>query len=169
LIFIEKIKRLNSEKLKKLKRVRFVPQGVARQKTLDGNLTWKSEKDEHIIPIIPVPKPRMTRFDCWKPAAIRYFRYADKLRSLAPSIQWDPLNIRFIIPMPKSWPQWKKESLDGKPHARVPDLDNLVKAFKDALLDDDSAVWSYGTILKVWGYSPGIAVTLKPGGDGVPT
>jgi Holliday junction resolvase RusA-like endonuclease len=38
----------------------------------------------------------------------------------------------------------------GKPHTQKPDVDNLCKAFNDAVLDDDSAVWSqWGE--KIWG------------------
>lgn len=93
------------------RKTRFVPQGIAGQNVLTGLGVWKPFECEHIMPIKPVPKPRMTRFDFWKPAAVRYFRYADRLRDLAPSVQWDPLNIRFIIQMPKSWSISKKNRI----------------------------------------------------------
>lgn len=45
-----------------------------------------------------------------------------------------------------------------KPHTVKPDLDNLIKAFKDALLTDDSSVWRYGRMTKVWDYEGSIVL-----------
>ena len=46
----------------------------------------------------------------------------------------------------------------GKPHRQKPDLDNLVKAFKDALLKDDKGVHTYGIMQKIWGDTGEIVV-----------
>jgi len=128
---------------------------------LDGPGAWSTFKSEILIDLIPVPKPRMTRWDTWKPAAKRYFAFADKLRELAPAVNWETLEVRFVMPMPKSWSIKKKMEMRNKPHRQVPDLDNLVKAFKDALLEQDSEVWHYQNVQKVWGYRGGIAVGAR--------
>tara|TARA_R110000737_G_scaffold315552_1_gene325584 strand:- start:39 stop:536 length:498 start_codon:yes stop_codon:yes gene_type:complete len=106
--------------------------------------------------IIPVAKPRMTQSDKWKkrPATDKYWKYKKELNTLCYICRWTPkevLDIRFIIPMPISWSKKKKEKYDGQPHKQRPDLDNLVKAFKDALLIEDSHVHTYGNITKKWG------------------
>jgi len=116
---------------------------------------------EKILPditlnIIPVPKPRMTQSDKWKqrPATKKYWRYKDELKQLCWLCRWQPkevLDVKFVMPMPISWSKKKREKMDGQPHKQRPDLDNLVKAFKDALLIEDSHVHTYGTIKKVWG------------------
>jgi len=49
-----------------------------------------------------------------------------------------------------------------KPHTQTPDLDNLIKAFKDALLKNDSAVWRYGPMTKVWDYEGSIVILTHP-------
>lgn len=63
--------------------------------------------------------------------------------------------------MPKSWPKKKKEQFNNQPHKSRPDLDNLVKAFKDALLEEDSHIWAYGRIEKVWGHEGRIEVLYE--------
>ena len=45
-----------------------------------------------------------------------------------------------------------------QPHTQKPDLDNLIKAFKDALLKEDSHVWCYDMMTKVWDYEGSIVV-----------
>ena len=109
-----------------------------------------------IFEIDPVPKPRMTQRDSWCPskAAQRYFSYANQLRLLAQSKNYQveiPLQITFILPMPRSWSKKKREKMEGKPHTQRPDLDNLLKAFKDSLLKEDSHIWKYGNVEKIWG------------------
>lgn len=51
--------------------------------------------------------------------------------------------------MPKSWSIKKKKELEGAPHRSKPDIDNLLKAIYDSLLDDDSSVY-YVTAVKYW-------------------
>lgn len=43
--------------------------------------------------------------------------------------------------MPASWSARKKNLYDGKPHQVKPDIDNYLKAFMDALCEDDSYVY----------------------------
>jgi Holliday junction resolvase RusA-like endonuclease len=106
--------------------------------------------------IIPVAKPRMTQSDKWKKrkATDKYWQFKDELNQLCAICRWKPkevLHIKFVIPMPISWSKKKKERMDGQPHKQKPDLDNLVKAFKDSLLKEDSHVHTYGKIQKIWG------------------
>ncbi len=54
--------------------------------------------------------------------------------------------------MPKSWSKKKKAEMYLKPHQSTPDLDNLIKSVKDCLLKEDSGVWWYGEMKKVWDY-----------------
>jgi Holliday junction resolvase RusA-like endonuclease len=97
------------------------------------------------IEIDPVAKPRQTRSDKWKqrPAVMRYRAYADELRMKVPAGYQLPANVQLVfgIPMPRSWSAKKKAEMDGQPHQQKPDTDNLTKAVKDVLCDDDSYVW----------------------------
>ena len=97
-----------------------------------------------------------------RPIVMRYFDYCDNLRLLAQknnfSIVHEINNLTFVLKMPKSWSKKKKELMNNTPHQQKPDLDNLLKAFKDALLKEDSKVHTYGQIKKVWGYHGAILI-----------
>lgn len=67
-------------------------------------------------------------------------------------------DITFIIQMPKSWTKKKKQELDGQPHQQKPDLDNILKGFKDALCENDSYIHSYNNVRKIWGYEGKIVI-----------
>ena len=113
-----------------------------------------------ILDIIPIPKPRMTRNSSYR--YIDYWDYKDKLKKLAHEnnlvIHQELKNIIFVIPFPKSYSNKKKKDLDGKPHTLKPDLDNLIKAFQDSLLDNDSFIHTYKNISKIWGYDGKIII-----------
>lgn len=96
------------------------------------------------IPVAPVPKPRMTRSDQWKkrPATTKYWEYKDALREAYKGKVPDTLLIRFQIAMPNSWSKAKKDRMRNTPHQQRPDIDNYLKAFLDALCEDDSYVWN---------------------------
>lgn len=104
------------------------------------------------IDIIPVPKPRLTRRDKWakRPIVERYYAFANELR-----LKWgkdelpDTFAIHFFIPMPDSWSKKKKERMNFTAHQQRPDIDNYLKAFLDALCEDDSYVWRIKAT-KVW-------------------
>ena len=103
----------------------------------------------------PVAKPRMTRRDAWakRPAVLKYYNFKDELRLMAKRkgyVMRNVLTVYFYIPMPKSWSKRKKEEYDLTPHKQTPDLDNLLKAFQDALEDDDSYVYCYRDCKKLW-------------------
>ena len=61
--------------------------------------------------------------------------------------------------MPASWSEKKKKEMDGKPHQQKPDIDNLEKAFLDALCKDDSYVYAHAGE-KYWGREG--AITVMP-------
>ena len=94
-------------------------------------------------PIEPVAKPRMTQRDKWKkrPSVIRYRGFKDACAKHMVYLP-QPCRVVFYLPMPKSWPMWKCEELENAPHRQKPDLDNLLKGLMDAVMKDDSGVWS---------------------------
>lgn len=113
-----------------------------------------------VINVDPMGKPRMTRRDKWKkrPVVTKYNGYKDIINL---NMKWDigdVLDIHFIMPMPKSWSKKKKEEMNGKPHKNKPDLDNLIKGVKDAVLKEDSHVWKYIEPTKRWGYEGKIII-----------
>lgn len=113
----------------------------------------------------PIAKPRMTRRDVWlKPPrkpVIQYRNYADALKAFALRDNYfvtNTLSLIFVLSMPKSWSGKKCERMCGQPHESKPDLDNLIKAFKDALCENDSFVHTYGGMKKVWGYEGAVII-----------
>jgi len=102
--------------------------------------------EEVIFNIRPVPKPRMTRADKWKkrPVVEKYYSFKDNLNLQADLMNFKlphKLSIDFHIEMPISWSKKRKEELLGKPHQNKPDIDNLGKAFLDALVCEDMEVY----------------------------
>jgi Holliday junction resolvase RusA-like endonuclease len=112
-----------------------------------------------VLEVIPFPKPRMNHKSLWTKTAKRYFTKADELREKANGLVLPPiLTITFIIPMAKSWPIKKKKEYDGKPHQQRPDLSNLVKAVEDILCEEDSYIFRYDKVEKIWGYEGKIII-----------
>lgn len=68
-----------------------------------------------------------------------------------------PCRLTFTLAMPQGWTPKKKEAMNGQPHLQMPDLDNLLKATVDALLKQDSHVWSFQAE-KRWGYEGSIEI-----------
>ena len=117
-----------------------------------------------IFYVTPMGKPRMTQRDKWKKrdVVVRYYALKDALRWEAKRNGWKPtptLSITFYIPMPKSWSKKKKTEMMWEHHQEKPDLDNLVKAFKDCLYEEDKMVHTYVRIQKVWDHEGSIVVT----------
>ena len=112
------------------------------------------------ILIDPIAKPRMVKSDSWKkrPTVLRYWAYKDELQlkcKLKNISITDQLHCEFIIKMPKSWSNKKKELMNGKPHKSKPDCDNMIKAVNDCLLIDDSAIYKISAS-KYWGHTGSI-------------
>ena len=59
--------------------------------------------------------------------------------------------IIFVLPIKN------KKNKDGTPHKQRPDIDNLLKGFMDAILEEDSFVWNV-SIQKKWGNIPKIII-----------
>jgi len=107
------------------------------------------------IKLDPVPKPRMTVADRWKkrPIVTRYFAFKDAITLICKKNKFklkDNYKVDFLIAMPKSWSKSKKKSLLGEPHKQKPDLDNLIKALNDCLLEEDKEVWSIEATKSWW-------------------
>lgn len=117
------------------------------------------------LDIVPVPKPRMTRSSHWNPSpsVARYWQFKDDLEKLwcgrsLPEAFW----AIFTMPMPNSWSERKKISMDGQPHKNKADADNLGKAFQDCLYKDDSIIWDV-RYTKYWGRKGSIHILpLEP-------
>lgn len=108
-----------------------------------------------VFELLPMGKPRMTQRDKWaqRDVVLRYYTFKDELRRQAREQGYTvqvPLKINFYLPMPPSWSKKKRERLADTPHEQKPDADNLVKAFLDALLEDDSKIWDIH-VRKFWG------------------
>jgi len=84
----------------------------------------------------------MTRADKWKkrPAVMKYWAFADECRLKMVGCPLDGKHITFHVPMPKSWPKYKRDQMKGEPHRQRPDIDNYCKAIFDALYGDDSCI-----------------------------
>jgi len=117
--------------------------------------------------IKPIGKPRMTQRDKWlKPprkCVADYWNYKDKVQEFIKehnlNFSKGILGIYFVIEMPKSWSDKKKARMVNTPHQQRPDLDNMIKAFKDAALKEDSHIWKYSPApFKVWGYRNEIVI-----------
>ena len=119
---------------------------------------------------MPVPKPRMTQRDRWKerPVVVNYRNFCDELRlklprqlrlpDLAERVQ--TIDIQFNIPMPeKSWSKKKRMEMDKQPHQQKPDIDNLLKAWMDALYRNDAVIWKVSAS-KMWSIKGSIVVDL---------
>lgn len=106
--------------------------------------------------IDPVPKPRMTKSDVWKnrPSVKRYWEFKDRLLKQAKGSLEPTFTVTFNIEMPKSWSKKKKSEMWGKPHQSKPDIDNYLKAFMDALCEDDSFVYDVRA-RKYWAFDKG--------------
>jgi Holliday junction resolvase RusA-like endonuclease len=105
----------------------------------------------------PMGKPRMTQRDkipkFQSKYVKRYFAYKDEMKRQAKKLDYvvgESLSMLFFIPMPKSWSKKKKDLHRNKKHQQKPDLDNLIKAWKDIHCEDDSYVWEYGKMRKIW-------------------
>jgi Holliday junction resolvase RusA-like endonuclease len=108
----------------------------------------------------------MTQRDVWKkrPAVVRYRAFCDDIRAYAAQLGFEfpacGAEVVFHIPMPVSWSKKKRREMEGKPHQQKPDLDNCLKALKDALLEDDSVVWHLSSLEKRWSTDGRIVVTI---------
>lgn len=77
----------------------------------------------------------------------KYNAYKEELRTEAARMGFImPLTgswIKFYMPMPQSWSKKKRIRMNFEPKQSMPDLDNLIKAFKDSILKQDKAISDY--------------------------
>ena len=113
-----------------------------------------------IYGITPIGKPRMTRADKWKqrPAVMRYRAFCDEVRLKNVAMPEQGGHITFVVPMPKSWSQKNRVTINGQSHQQKPDADNMIKALMDALFTDDAHIWDF-RVTKVWGESGQILIS----------
>ncbi len=109
------------------------------------------------LPLAPVPAPRQSRRDAWKPspAVVRYREFRDNVHLLVSAsritIPTGGLAVAFELPMPPSWSRKKREALEGAPHTQKPDLDNLLKALQDSIWPEgDASIWHITDLRKTW-------------------
>ena len=121
--------------------------------------------NRYVYPIVPCPKPRMSRSDRWKqrPCVLRYRAFCDEVRLRKIELPTEGASVQFILPMPKSWNEKKRAAMLGQPNTQKPDLSNLIKALEDAVYADDSTIWHYASISKVWGEAGGIVIQHNGG------
>ena len=76
--------------------------------------------------ITPVTKPRQTKQDKWKkrPCVEKYREYADKVRDLGITLDQAGDRIIFVLPMPKSWSQKKRNEMRKKLYDAQDEVDN---------------------------------------------
>jgi len=115
--------------------------------------------DTKTYAITPVPKPRQTQRDSWRlrPPVARYRAFRDEVRLHGVTLPEFGYHVIFVLPMPASWPEAKKRAMDGQPHQRRPDKDNLEKALLDAVYGEDCCVWD-GRVTKLWGREGAIVI-----------
>lgn len=122
-------------------------------------VTHQPDQQRIIYSIKPVPKPRQTQSDRWKkrPSVVRYHAFKDQIKAANLIVPNSGCRMIFVLPMPQSWSQKKKNQMRGMPHKQTPDTDNLVKAVLDAVLTQDSMIYHVEG-LKFWGDSGQIII-----------
>jgi Holliday junction resolvase RusA-like endonuclease len=127
----------------------------------------------YIFDVIPMGAVRMSQSDRWKTnpnhtdpnkrqrqAVTEYFEFKNKIKAQAEQMNFqlpEILDIVFLIPMPFTWSEKKKVKHNKTKVMKRPDLDNLVKAFMDALSVEDGYVWKI-TAEKRYSFSGSILV-----------
>ena len=105
------------------------------------------------IPIHPKPAPRLTYQGKHTNNAKAYYKYKEAINLYCKSkgfVLSDRISITFYMPIPKSVTKKERAERLGHPHQFKPDLDNLIKAVKDALCEEDSSIYYYEKMEKIW-------------------
>ena len=111
-----------------------------------------------VIPMLAVPKPRMSQRDAWssRPAVERYRAFCDEIKLRGAVLPY-AYRLEFVMPMPDSWPEELKQAMDGQLHLHTPDTSNLQKATEDALVKNDQVIHTISAT-KRWGRTPSITI-----------
>lgn len=127
------------------------------------------------VPGAPVPqaRPRVARNGgVYEPPKCTEYKFlvreiakAKMAKMRLPPMQGEiTCKIEFHMPIPASWPKYRKETAKGSPHISRPDIDNLQKAVLDALngivYADDGQVFSV-EICKRYSDSPGTVILIR--------
>ena len=127
----------------------------------------------YLFDIIPMGAVRMTQSDKWKTnpnhldpnkrqrkCVAEYFAWKNLISLQANQMNYelkDTLDAVYLVPMPNSWSEKKKQRMNGLPCKVKPDTDNITKAVKDALKKQDSEVW-YEKAEKRWAFKGSILI-----------
>lgn len=108
-----------------------------------------------IISYPPFTAPRMVKSDKWKkrPVVVKYFQNRNNLKLFLIKHKLeltDVLDIVFVVEMPKSWSNKKRDNMRYRLHKQRPDRDNFLKAYQDTFGGDDGFV-ADGRTVKIWG------------------
>ncbi len=110
-----------------------------------------------VIDLMPQSKPHMSFLDKSKarPCVARYQKFVDLIRHYCQEAGYtfqNNVSMTFVFPIPKSWPKWKQEEMEGKPHNdRPPALFSLIESVQDALVPEKYQIDTYGPVRKIWG------------------
>ncbi len=111
--------------------------------------------------ITPVPAPRQTKRDKWKPspAVLRYRAFRDEVGLKIKELPMDFFHVVFLLEIPRSFSEARRMKMIGRPHQQTPDKDNLEKALIDAVYRsaNDAFVWNTAST-KLWSSRPGIII-----------
>lgn len=115
------------------------------------------------VPIRPFGKarPRVTRYGTFMPDDYEASRQALMLLFGGKILTDKPLHLSVVAvrSMPKSWSRGRRRETDGQVCLTKPDLDNILGAVMDAILDKDSNVVSLEAS-KVWGFEDALRIAF---------
>lgn len=127
----------------------------------------------YLFDVVPMGAVRMSQSDRWKTnpnhldpnkrqrkAVTEYWNFKNAIRTQAKAMGFElktQIECVFMIPMPNSWSEKKKDKMNALPCKVKPDIDNIVKGLMDALKDSDSDVWSIKAE-KRWAYKGSIII-----------
>jgi Holliday junction resolvase RusA-like endonuclease len=142
-------------------------------KVNEGRYWVDTLREYYLLDVIPTAAPRMTRRDIFytdpyhsdpkkrqRKIVTQYLAFKKSIKLQAALLKFTLPKVFeavYFIPMPDTWSEKKKEKMNGLPHEQTPDTDNLTKALKDCLLDQDSSVWNEKAE-KRWAYKGSIII-----------
>ncbi len=124
-----------------------------------------AEKIEVKMPPFSKARPRVTRHGTYMPKAYEEKRATLRALYFAAGGELDPtdpiyLNLVFFFRMPKSWSKKKRQEMNFNYCQKTPDIDNLVGAVMDALIEKDQVVVTL-TATKYWGAEDIISIQME--------
>jgi Holliday junction resolvase RusA-like endonuclease len=94
----------------------------------------------------PAGLKRLLRIERYNNYKIALSAEAKRMRF---SMQPQGMSIHFFLPVPRTWSKKQKKLHHFQYHTSRPDLDNLLKAFKDSLISEDKGIAHY-EVSKWW-------------------